>query len=66
MYIYFQPLVFIMPVVVIVCVFLVYKDKTDTYQAVLSVTLTLGLNGVITDIIKLIVGEQLKNNCLNS
>ncbi|XP_006617133.1 phospholipid phosphatase 5 isoform X1 [Apis dorsata] len=51
------PLVFIMPVIVIFCVFLVYKDKTDIYQAVLAVTLALGFNGVITDIIKLIVGR---------
>ncbi|XP_017791837.1 PREDICTED: phospholipid phosphatase 5 [Habropoda laboriosa] len=33
------PLVFIMPAVVIFCIFLVYRDKIDTYQAVLSVTL---------------------------
>ncbi|KAF3424384.1 hypothetical protein E2986_02218 [Frieseomelitta varia] len=51
------PVVFIMPVVVIFCVFLFYKDKTDIYQAILSVTLALGFNGVITDIIKLVVGR---------
>lgn len=51
------PLVFIMPVVVIFFTFLIYKDKTDLYQAILSVTLALGFNGVITDIIKLIVGR---------
>lgn len=49
-----------MPVIVIFCVFLVYKDKTDIYQAVLAVTLALGFNGVITDIIKLIVGKNCK------
>ena len=59
-FIYFQPVVFIMPVVVIFCVFLFYKDKTDIYQAILSVTLTLGFNGVITDIIKLVVGKSYK------
>lgn len=49
-----------MPVIVIFCVFLVYKDKTDIYQAILAVTLALGFNGVITDIIKLIVGKNFK------
>lgn len=49
-----------MPVIVIFCVFLVYKDKTDIYQAILAVTLALGFNGVITDIIKLIVGKNCK------
>lgn len=33
------------------------KDRTDFCQANLSVTLALGLNGVVTDLIKLIVGE---------
>ncbi|XP_076632272.1 phospholipid phosphatase 5 isoform X2 [Colletes latitarsis] len=51
------PLVFILPAIVIFLAFLVYKDRTDFYQAVLSVTLALGFNGVITDIIKLIVGR---------
>ena len=49
-----------MPVLVIFCVFLFYKDKTDIYQAILSVTLALGFNGVITDIIKLVVGKSYK------
>ena len=51
------PLVFVMPTIVIFLAFLVYKDKTDSYQAVLSVTLALGFNGAITDILKLIVGR---------
>ncbi|XP_076240527.1 phospholipid phosphatase 5 [Calliopsis andreniformis] len=51
------PLVFMMPAIVIFIMFLVYKDKTDSYQAVLSVTLALGFNGFITDIIKLVVGR---------
>ncbi|XP_029045941.1 phospholipid phosphatase 5 isoform X2 [Osmia bicornis bicornis] len=51
------PLVFIMPAMVILLTFLVYKDKTDSYQAILCITLALGFNGVITDIIKLIVGR---------
>ncbi|XP_053977688.1 phospholipid phosphatase 5 isoform X1 [Hylaeus anthracinus] len=51
------PLVFLMPAIVIFLAFLVYKNRTDFYQAVLSVTLALGFNGVITDVIKLIVGR---------
>ncbi|XP_012153360.1 phospholipid phosphatase 5 isoform X1 [Megachile rotundata] len=51
------PLVFIIPSMVILFTFLIYKDRTDTYQAILCVTLALGFNGVITDIIKLIVGR---------
>lgn len=47
-----------MPTIVILLAFLVYKDKTDSYQAVLSVTLALGFNGAVTDILKLIVGKN--------
>lgn len=45
-----------MPVFVIFSFFIIYKDKTDLQQALLSVTLALGFNGIITDILKLIVG----------
>lgn len=38
--------------------FLSYKDKIDCYQATLSVTLALGLNGILTNIIKIIVGKD--------
>ncbi|XP_076382737.1 phospholipid phosphatase 4-like isoform X1 [Megalopta genalis] len=51
------PLVFLMPAVVIFCTLIIYKDKTDFYQAILSLTLALGFNGVVTDIIKLLVGR---------
>ncbi|XP_046431791.1 phospholipid phosphatase 5 isoform X2 [Neodiprion pinetum] len=51
------PLVFVFPIIVICLTFLVTRDRIDFYQATLSVTLTLGLNGVITDVIKLIVGR---------
>ncbi|XP_035729439.1 phospholipid phosphatase 5-like [Vespa mandarinia] len=51
------PLVFLMPVVVILFSFIINKDKIDFSQALLCVTLALGFNGLITDIIKLIVGR---------
>lgn len=51
------PLVFVTPVIVIFVAFLAYKDKTDFFQAVLSVTLVWGFNGLITDSIKVIVGR---------
>lgn len=58
--VYFQVLVFLMPIVVIAMTFMVYKEKSDVGQAVLSVTLALGLNGVITNSIKNIVGKKTK------
>lgn len=51
------PLVFMMPIVVICFFFIMHKDKVDLQQSVLSVTLALGFNGLITDILKLIVGR---------
>ncbi|XP_066598633.1 phospholipid phosphatase 5-like [Prorops nasuta] len=51
------PAVFLMPVLIIVIIFAVYKDKKDLYQAILCITLALGFNGLITDIIKLVVGR---------
>jgi hypothetical protein len=45
-----------MPIAVICFFFIIYKDKIDFQQSVLSMTLALGLNGLITDILKLIVG----------
>jgi len=53
----FQPLVFLTPTAVILLVFLLQKDKTDVSQAVLGCSLGLSLNGVFTNIMKLIVGE---------
>lgn len=50
-------LVFIMPAVVICLTFLTNRDKVDFCQALLAVTLALGFNGTITDIIKLVVGR---------
>lgn len=39
-----------------------HKDKVDLQQSVLSVTLALGFNGLITDILKLIVGTLYYQN----
>ncbi|KAH0557973.1 phospholipid phosphatase 5 isoform X1 [Cotesia glomerata] len=49
--------VFIVPMVVISVSFLIHRDKIDFAQALLAVTLALGLNGVLTNIIKIIVGR---------
>ncbi|XP_015113363.1 phospholipid phosphatase 5 isoform X1 [Diachasma alloeum] len=51
------PLVFITPFVVITLSFLRSGDKVDLHQGSLAVSLALGFNGVITDMIKLIVGR---------
>lgn len=51
------PLVFLAPLLVILFSFIINKDKVDFAQAILCVTLALGFNGLITDIIKLIVGR---------
>jgi len=39
-----------------------HKDKVDLQQSVMSVTLALGFNGFITDILKLIVGTLVSEN----
>ncbi|KAK4294255.1 hypothetical protein Pmani_016895 [Petrolisthes manimaculis] len=51
------PLVFLVPTSVMVIYFLIKRDKTELCQSLLSLSLALGLNGVITDIIKIIVGR---------
>ncbi|XP_012281604.1 phospholipid phosphatase 5 [Orussus abietinus] len=51
------PLVFIFPTIAICLAFLINKDKFDACQSVFAVTLALGLNGVLTDVLKLIVGR---------
>jgi len=51
------PLVFVTPIVVIVFTFFANRDKIDFCQATLAVTLALGFNGVLTDVVKLIVGR---------
>lgn len=48
-----------MPIAVICFFFLMYRNKADLQQSILSVTLALGFNGLITDILKLVVGMLL-------
>lgn len=57
---FIQPVVFLLPVFVILVIFSINKDKIDLYEALMSVTLALGLNGVVTDTIKLIVGKNIR------
>lgn len=52
-----QPLVFVVPTFIMLVYFLFKRDKTELGQGLLSFSLALGLNGVITDIIKLFVGK---------
>nr|CAD7266375.1 unnamed protein product [Timema shepardi] len=53
----YQPLVLGTPTFVILVVFLMQKDRVDASQAVLGCSLSLSLNGVFTNIVKLIVGR---------
>lgn len=50
-------LIVVIPVIIIFINYLMTKDRPDVIQAILGLTLTLGMNGVITDIIKLTVGR---------
>nr|CAD7567549.1 unnamed protein product [Timema californicum] len=52
-----RPLVLGTPTFVILVVFLMQKDRVDASQAVLGCSLSLSLNGVFTNIVKLIVGR---------
>ncbi|KAG7175218.1 Phospholipid phosphatase 4-like [Homarus americanus] len=52
------PLVFIVPTSVMLLYFLVKRDRTELCQGLFALSLALGLNGVITNIIKLIVGMK--------
>ncbi|XP_033208149.1 phospholipid phosphatase 5 [Belonocnema kinseyi] len=51
------PLVFVPPVIIIVITFLINADKFDLRQGILCSTLALGLNGILVDMCKLIVGR---------
>ena len=48
---------FLVPSSVFVIYYCIKRDKTDLVQCFLAFSLALGLNGVLTDIIKLIVGK---------
>lgn len=51
------PVVFIVPLLVITLNFIINRERNDVSQSIFGFTLTIGLNGVITDTIKLIVGR---------
>ncbi|KAF4517633.1 hypothetical protein B566_EDAN002864 [Ephemera danica] len=51
------PLVLLAPTIVISFFFWLRRDTRDAHQAILAVTLALSLNGMITDVIKVIVGR---------
>lgn len=51
------PVVTLTPLVPIIVLFLIRKDKVDTVQAFLSLSLTLTLNGFLTILVKVIVGR---------
>ena len=55
-----QPIVVFAPLVVIFTVFLLRKPRTilELVQALLAFSLALGLNGLVTDVMKLIVGNK--------
>lgn len=52
-----QAVVIIVPLVVITLALLFQKEKDDFSQAVLSFTLSLGFTGVLTNVLKIIVGK---------
>jgi diacylglycerol diphosphate phosphatase / phosphatidate phosphatase len=52
------PLIFLTPALVIFLVFILRRDKDDACKGLLSLTLALFLTGVITNIVKIIVGES--------
>ena len=51
----------ISPLVVIFSMYFVRREVSDVTQAMLALTLGLGLNGLITDIVKLTVGNAYSN-----
>ena len=53
-----QPIVVFAPLIVIFMVYFFRREVTDVTQALLSLTLALGINGIVTDIIKLTVGKK--------
>ncbi|EFX71150.1 hypothetical protein DAPPUDRAFT_216951 [Daphnia pulex] len=51
------PIVVFAPIIVIFVMYFFRREVTDVTQALLSLTLALGINGIVTDIIKLTVGR---------
>ncbi len=52
-----QPIVVFAPLIVIFVMYFFRREVADVTQALLSLTLALGINGIVTDIIKLTVGK---------
>ena len=57
-----HPIVVFAPLIVIFMVYFFRREVTDVTQALLSLTLALGINGIVTDIIKLTVGKESKES----
>lgn len=51
------PMILIIPLSIFVLNFFATRDRNDVSQASLALTLGLGLNGVLTDVIKILVGR---------
>lgn len=51
------PIVFTAPLTVFVVYFLISRNKLEFSQANLAVTLAIGLNGLLTNLLKLTVGK---------
>lgn len=52
------PLVFGIPCSIFLVYFVVTKNKLEFIQANLAITLALGLNGIVTNVLKLCVGKE--------
>lgn len=54
-----QAVILIVPLSIILLIMLLQKEKGDFSQAVLSFTLSLGFTGVLTNVLKIIVGKSM-------
>ncbi|KAK3723828.1 hypothetical protein QZH41_019505, partial [Actinostola sp. cb2023] len=54
---FFQSITFFVPIITICTLCILRKDKVDAREALLGLTLSLALNGVITNTIKIMVGR---------
>lgn len=52
------------PLIVIFIMYFFRREVLDVTQSLLSFTLALGINGLVTDIIKLTVGKEIYTNSL--